>query len=421
MRTEYPARQLGELVENLDSRRIPLSSRVRAQRRGPYPYYGATGVMDHIDGYLFDGLHLLVAEDGSVEREDGAPFIQLVQGKFWVNNHAHVLRGVDDEDTKYIYYALSTVPVRPFVTGSVQPKLSQANLNRIPIPYPPDRATRRATVRVLSTLDEKIDLNRRMSETLEAMARAIFKAWFVDFEPVRAKMEGRWRRGESLPGLPQHLYDLFPEGFADSELGAIPEGWRVEGLNEIAQFLNGLALQQYRPGTGPALPVIKIAQLRKGDTDGADRCSADVPVEYIVDDGDVLFSWSGSLECIVWAGGKGALNQHLFKVTSNKYPKWFYYFWIHEHLPEFRSIAADKATTMGHIQRHHLASAQVVVASADVMAAADRVIAPMLERVLTLRLESRTLARLRDALLPKLISGELRLRDAERFIGSAVG
>lgn len=168
------------------------------------------------------------------------------------------------------------------------------------------------------------------------------------------------------------------------------------------------------------MPVIKIAQLRSVGTDGADRCSADVPAEYIVDDGDVLFSWSGVLECVVWAGGKGALNQHLFKVTSNKYHKWFYYFWIHEHLPDFRSIAADKATTMGHIQRYHLASAQVIVANADVMAEADRVIAPVLERVVTLRLESRTLTRLRDALLPKLISGELRVKDAERFLAKAI-
>ncbi|MEW6114954.1 MAG: hypothetical protein AB1664_22685, partial [Thermodesulfobacteriota bacterium] len=178
----------------------------------------------------------------------------------------------------------------------------------------------------------------------------------------------------------------------------------VKSLDEIAHFLNGLALQKYPPGDGPTLPVIKIAQLRKGDAGGADQCNTGVPADYIVGDGDVLFSWSGSLECVLWTGGKGALNQHLFKVTSQEYPKWFYYFWIHEHLPAFRYIAAGKATTMGHIQRHHLTDAKVVVPNADAMTAANRVIAPLVERILGLRIESRTLAALRDALLPKLMS-----------------
>src|SRR5690554_5105253 len=132
MAGKWPMRPLGEIVNNYDARRIPLSSRERENRRGPFPYYGATGVMDHVDDYLFEGLHLLVAEDGSVERPDGTPFLQLVDGKFWVNNHAHVLKGKTDDDTKYIYYALQTVPIRPYVSGSVQAKLSQANLNRVP-------------------------------------------------------------------------------------------------------------------------------------------------------------------------------------------------------------------------------------------------------------------------------------------------
>jgi len=158
-----------------------------------------------------------------------------------------------------------------------------------------------------------------MNQTLEAIARTFFKSWFVDFDPVRAKAEGR------DPGLPKQIADLFPDSFEESELGEIPRGWRVSGLDEIANFLNGLALQKYPPKNGRSLPVIKIAQLRAGNTDGADRASADLEPYYIVDDGDILFSWSGSLECVLWAGGRGALNQHLFKVTSVNYPKWFYY------------------------------------------------------------------------------------------------
>ena len=274
----------------------------------------------------------------------------------------------------------------------------------------PPLGDQRAIAHILGTLDDKIELNRRMNETLESMVWAIFKSWFVDFDPVHAKAEGR------DSGLPTDIAYLFPDRFEDSELGEIPVGWEIRSLDQIASFLNGLALQKYSPKDGRALPVIKIAQLRAGHTRGADLTSSDLDPDYVVDDGDVLFSWSGSLECMLWVGGRGALNQHLFRVTSSSYLKWFYYFWIHEHLPEFRYIAAGKATTMGHIQRHHLTEAKIVVPPSHVMDAADALVAPLFQQILQLRIQSRTLADLRDALLPKLISGELRIEDEERFL-----
>jgi len=249
------------------------------------------------------------------------------------------------------------------------------------------------------------------------MARALFKAWFVDFEPVRAKMEGRWQRGQSLPGLPAHLYDLFPDRLVESELGEIPEGWEMCSLDSIANYLNGLALQKFPPEREEEfLPVIKIAQLRAGNTNGADKASARIKPEYVVADGDVLFSWSGSLEVEVWNGGPGALNQHLFKVTSDKVPKWFYFFATRHHLPAFRAIAAGKATTMGHIQRKHLTDARIVVAPPKNMQEFDAVIAPLFEQFVRNSQQSRTLAQLRDTLLPKLISGELRIASAEALL-----
>jgi len=234
----------------------------------------------------------------------------------------------------------------------------------------------------------------------------------VDFDPVRAKAEGR------DPGLPKPLADLFPDAFEDSELGEIPKGWEVRGLDRIAHFLNGLALQKYPPKDGRSLPVIKIAQLRAGNTGGADAASAALDPGYVVQDGDVLFSWSGSLECVLWTGGSGALNQHLFKVTSAQFPKWLFYLWIHRHLADFRQIAAGKATTMGHIQRHHVSDAKVVVPGPDTLQEASGALSPLVERIISTRIESRTLAALRDTLLPKLISGELRLEDASKVVGA---
>ena len=313
-------------------------------------------------------------------------------------------------DALYASYFLGHPGVREWIVrhahGATMANLNTSILAACPFAVPP-LDDQRTIAHILSSLDDKIELNRQMSETLEAMARALFRSWFVDFDPVRAKLEGR-----DLV-LPAEFADLFPDAFEVSELGEIPVGWRVLGLDETAQFLNGLALQKYPPQVDRSLPVIKIAQLRAGSTGGADRASADLDPAYIVSDADVLFSWSGSLECLVWAGGDGALNQHIFKVVSTRFPKWLTFFWIHEHLPEFRRIAAGKATTMGHIQRHHLVDARVACPPPNMISSVNGFIGPLFERAWRLRVESRELVTVRDSLLPKLISGELRVPDSE--------
>lgn len=341
-----------------------------------------------------------------------------------VNQHVSIVRvNPSLADPGFILSFLTHPNVKSYIesfnAGGSRRAITKGHIEsfRIPLPLLPEQ---RAIAHVLGTLDDKIELNRKMNETLEAMARAIFQDWFVDFGPVRAKMEGRWKRGASIPGLPARIFDLFPERLVDSELGEIPEGWGVKSLDEIAHFLNGLALQKYPPRGDHSLPVIKIAQLRTEDTNGADRASADLDSDYIVVDGDILFSWSGSLECVLWAGGRGALNQHLFKVTPADSPRWLCYLGIHQHLDDFRHIAAGKATTMGHIQRHHLTDARLPVPPTPLLQEMDKLLASMLERLWKQKIESRTLAALRDTLLPKLISGEVRVRAGEKMVGEAV-
>jgi len=296
------------------------------------------------------------------------------------------------------------------IRGSTVPRVLKTDILGLQIPLP-SIEEQKAIAHILGTLDDKIELNRKTNETLEAMAKALFKSWFVDFDPVRAKSEGR------PTGLPAEISDLFPDSFEDSELGEIPNGWEVKALDDVTYFLNGLALQKFPPQEGdPTLPVIKIAQLKKGDSLGADRCSIAVPDEYVIRDGDVLFSWSGSLAVDIWCGGQGALNQHLFKVTSKTYQKWFAYQWVKHHLPEFQEIAQGKATTMGHIQRHHLSEAKVLVPTNSLLSAMDSAFTPLLDRAFGLRRQSRELSLIRDTLLPKLISGEIRIPDAERML-----
>jgi type I restriction enzyme S subunit len=325
-----------------------------------------------------------------------------------------VVKRPDLVDLGYVYYLFLWPDFNRYLyvtaSGTKILHTSPSRIEAFQFDLPP-LSEQRAIARILGAFDDKIELNRRMNETLEAMAQALFKSWFVDFDPVRTMAEGR-----QPPGLDPATAALFPDAFEDSELGDVPRGWRVKPLDQVASFLNGLALQKYPPEDGESLPVIKIAELHRGVSDSSDRASAKLPKQYIVHDGDVLFSWSGSLEVVLWSGGPGALNQHLFRVSADVYPKWFYYHWIRHYLPEFRTIAAGKATTMGHIQRYHLSESFVAVPPASLLAKMSSTMGPLLDKQVAANLQTRTLAALRDALLPKLLSGQVRISDAERVI-----
>lgn len=316
-----------------------------------------------------------------------------------------LLRNLRGLDKNYAYWLL--LAERPALVGqgngSVFTNLKTDILRNHEVRIP-SLLVQRQIANVLDQIDDRITLLRETNQTLEAIAQAIFKSWFVDFDPVRAKMEGR-----QPVGMDEDTAALFPDELVESELGLIPKGWEVQGLDQIATFLNGLALQKFPPTGTDNLPVIKIAQLRKGDTKGADQASRTIKPEYIVHDGDVLFSWSGSLEVEIWCGGEGALNQHLFKVTSQKFLKWFYFLWTRKHLVYFQQVAASKATTMGHIQRTHLSGALVIVPSAEVLAVADSLFQPIIDQITTNSIGAKNLAHIRDTLLPRLISGKLRV------------
>ena len=318
-------------------------------------------------------------------------------------------------DSSFAFYMTCSATVRNFaisqMTGtSGRQRVPAESLAHLTVRIPP-LPEQKAIAHILGTLDDKIELNRRMNETLEAMARALFKDWFVDFGPVQAKAEGR----EAY--LPEEIWGLFPDSFEGSELGEIPRGWGVKPLSEVASFLNGLALQKY-PATSPedSLPVIKIAELRNGISAKTDKASRNIPKKYIVTDGDFLFAWSGSLMAQFWTEGEGALNQHLFKVTSDQYPPWFFAGWVRFHLDGFQRIAASKATTMGHIQRSHLQAALASCPPDDTLIGLGALVESLVRRGVSASMESRSLAKVRDLLLPKLMSGEIRVREGEKVM-----
>ena len=287
---------------------------------------------------------------------------------------------------KFIKSKVFYQQVKNHMVGSSQPTIPMKTIRQLKIPYP-DMKIQLAIATTLSFLDDKIELNNNIDVNLEAQAQSIFKSWFVDFEP---------------------FYD---RKFVDSKMGPIPEGWQVQSLTDVAQYLNGLAMQKFRPLEGEqGIPVLKIKELRQGNCDTSNElCSDSIKSEYIVNDGDVVFSWSGSLLVDIWCGGKCGLNQHLFKVTSNNYDKWFYYFWTKHYLDEFAAIAAGKATTMGHIKRGDLENSLVVIPDERVYKEATALLSPMIEQIITNRVQSRSFAALRDTLLPKLMSGEIEI------------
>lgn len=312
-----------------------------------------------------------------------------------------VIREKKDLSDKYFLYYLATAPkfreiAIKAMTGTSGRQRVQTDLLISSDLFIPPLQEQKAIAAVLSALDDKIELLRKNNKTLEGMAQTLFKHWFVDFEFPNEK------------GKP---YKSSGGKMIDSPLGEIPAGWETKGLSEIANFLNGLALQNFPPESeSKYLPVVKIRELNSGITAQTDKASRDLDSKYIVDNGDILFSWSGSLELVIWKHGKGALNQHLFKVTSDKYPKWFYYLWTLEYLPHFRGIASGKATTMGHIQRHHLDEALVAIPPHELMKVADKLFTPLLDKRILNNNQIQTLSRLRDSLLPKLMKGELRLK-----------
>ncbi|WP_141202349.1 MULTISPECIES: restriction endonuclease subunit S [Thiomonas] len=314
----------------------------------------------------------------------------------------------------YWVNAMAASHVTAHTVGAVQQHFNVASAKLLRLPVPP-LSVQDEVLAPLLAIDRRIDLLRQTNATLEAIAQALFKSWFIDFDPVRAKAEGR-----EPEGMDAATAALFPSEFEESALGEIPKGWGVRSLDSFANYLNGLAMQKFPPESDEEyLPVIKIAQLRAGNTSGADRASSRLKPDYIVRDGDVLFSWSGSLEVELWCGGNGALNQHLFKVTSSKVPKWFYYLATKQFLPTFREIAAHKATTMGHIQRVHLMEASVAMPAPEVLDALSPLMRSILERRVIGALHARELAAVRDALLPRLISGKLRLPEAEEAFATS--
>ena len=263
------------------------------------------------------------------------------------------------------------------MTGSGQPTIPMKTIRLLKIPVP-DMSAQIKIANVMWSLDQKIRNNKVINNNLEQQAQSIFTNEFLT-------------------------------------LDTLPTNWKRASLIEIAEYQNGLAMQKYRPTSSETgIPVLKIRELRQGHCDdNSELCSPNIKREYLIHDGDVIFSWSGSLLVDFWCGGICGLNQHLFKVTSNNYDKWFYYVWTKHYLESFIAIASGKATTMGHIKRNELSKAEVLIPNESEYKRIGALLKPIYDSIIINRRENKKLALLRDTLLPKLMSGELDISNID--------
>ncbi|MBX9033709.1 restriction endonuclease subunit S [Gordonibacter massiliensis (ex Traore et al. 2017)] len=335
---------------------------------GSIPCYGSGGIMRFVDTPIHSRPSVLIPRKGTLENlfYVDRPF-WTVDTLFWTKVDEDIIRPV------FLYYSLKIQDLAELNVGTAVPSLTTAILNEVEIAVPPLEKQDKAVV-LLEAFDHKIKLNNRINDYLAEILDVLFACSVED-----------------------------------------TNDWSEATLLEIANYKNGLAMQKFRPEENDrGLPVLKIKELNQGFC-GADseRCKSDIDSAVCIADGDLVFSWSGTLLLDFWTGGEAGLNQHLFKVTSDAYPSWFYYMWTKYHMRRFIALAKDRATTMGHIKRSALAEAKVLIPPAAVMVELTARMQPLVDEMIARKIEARKLEELRDSLLPKFMSGEIDVSNVD--------
>ena len=381
---------LGEVVEFHDHRRVPLSSLERARRQGPFPYYGASGIIDSIDDYLFDGEYLLIAEDGENLRSRKLPVCFLASGQFWVNNHAHVVKARSDRaENRFLASLLAHVDISGYITGTAQPKLSQANLKAIRIALP-DVETQRKIAATLSAYDDLIELNLRRITILEEMARRIYREWFVRFR------------------FPGH------EGvrMVDSAVGKVPEGWKVVTIRDVSGYINRGVSPKY---DDQALSIVinqKCIRDCRLNLELARRHSTSVPPEKLVRVGDVLVNSTGigtlGRVAQVWEGvSQCTVDSHVTIVRPGDTVLPEYLGAYLETLEAHFDSLGTGSTGQTELGRELIGGTEFLLPPYRIQEKFAALVRPARQAVALMFRQNSNLCRTRDLLLPKLVSGEV--------------
>lgn len=364
-----------EVTINFDKKRIPLSSAQREKRQGTFRYYGAQGVIDHVDDYIYDGTYLLIAEDGENLKSKKQNIAQVVDGQFWVNNHAHIVQGNEQCDTRFLCYLINSMDLSGYVTGSAQPKLSQANLNAITLSLP-TLVEQKRIVEYLYMLDQKIDVNRQINDNLEQQAQSYFQELFVD------NASPEWTTGT--------ISDLGTVVGGSTPSKAKPEYYTESGIAWI---------------TPKDLSINKSKFVSHGENDitelGLRNSSASLMPE-----GTVLFSSRAPIGYIAIAAGEVTTNQGFKSVVPKpEIGTPFVYFFLKNTLPVIEGMASG--STFKEVSGSTMKNVSAVIPDAETLAKFSDFCAPIFAQQRILEEQNQSLATLRDNLLPKLMSGEI--------------
>ena len=403
----------------------------RKRRPGPYPVFGSNGQVGwHVEPLVY-GPGIIIGRKGTV----GA--VHFSQEPFWPIDTTFYVAEADHRDLRFTYYMLSSLGLYQMNADSAVPGLNReaAHARRIRVPPLPEQ---RAIAHILGTLDDKIELNRRMNETLEAMAQALFKSWFVDFDPVVvnalragnpiherfADRAAHYRDNPDRLGLPEEILRLFPARFVDSELGPIPEGWEVKAIGEVVKCVGGATPSTKNPeywesGSNPFLtpkdmasldvPVVLDTERHITDAGVARISSGRLPV------GTVLLSSRAPIGYLAINEVPVSVNQGIIAmICDGDVPNYYVYFWVKNNMGMIKGKAGG--TTFAEISKRNFRPIPMLVPSIALLERFRSIAESAFTMILENAKSCRTLATLRDTLLPKLISGELRVPDVEMFL-----
>ena len=396
------------------------------QKRNPsgsIPVFGSNGIVGFHDRSLTSGATVIIGRKGTV----GA--VHYCPKSCWPIDTTFYVFDPDPILLRFKYYLLKSLGLEHMNADSAVPGLNRDTVHSLKVMVPPI-SEQRAIAHILGTLDDKIELNRKMNETLEQMARAIFKSWFIDFEPVRAKMEGRWKKGQSLPGLPAHLYDFFPNELETSELGKVPKGWKIIRLGDIlSEIVTGSRPKGGATEKGlPSLGAENVIGLGKYDFI-KDKF---IPRSYfeqlkqkgaIIKDGDILLYKDGaqigrkSYFDHGFPHSECAVNEHVF-ILRSKYPflQRYLFFWLDQPWMTSEIINLNSNSAQPGINQAGIIQLSILFPSEVIIKSFDQIIEPIITHIFSNCHETQKLTALRDTILPKLIHREIHIKDAEKFL-----
>ena len=399
---EFELRKLGDLIEIYNNKRVPLSAKQREGLEKIYPYYGAQGIVDYVDDYIFDGKYILIAEDGENLKSNNKSICTLATGKYWVNNHAHIIKGNDETNTDFLYYKLNSISFAPYITGSAQPKLNKENLLNIEL-YVPSKEYQDKIAKVLTLLDQKIQINNQINQELEAMAKTLYDYWFVQFDFP----DPNGKPYKSSGGKMVYHPELKRE---------IPEGWGVESVKDFeSNIITGKTPSRKNSDNfGGKIPFITIGDIR-GNTFVYSTSETLTDLGASVQNNKYLPQDSLCVSCIATVGEIGfttepshtnqQINSIVFEDETNRY---YLYFALKNYF-ENANASAKTGNTFANMNKEDFSGIKIIFPNKEIKNNFHKITETYFSQIKCLQGQNQQLTQLRDWLLPMLMNGQVKV------------